>query len=186
MKRRKEDYFVIGLALTLVVIVFVIVIVLTFSNNANTEKQEPLPTVIPLPTEKMTNIQPQTHIYDQQSFNQLLQKIQYRTQVSPQDSSIKKQILSLIPNNETSGMLYENQNIRIDYTGGPDLFQVEIMTMQIKEAKEEGNQWFLSQGMSQQAICDLPVDFYLSWEIMQQLSTNNRIVSFSPFASECK
>lgn len=49
--------------------------------------------------------------------------------------------------------------------------------------KEEGNTWFLEHGMSQQGICNLRVQFFLSYEMMNQLQGTNTV--FNTLAHGC-
>jgi hypothetical protein len=177
--KKNEDYFVIGLGVVLVFVVFGIVFVLT----SNTPSQQPAPRISPTPRPILENFVIPPPIYNQRAQDRLLQKIVNRKPLVQSDTDAKAKILTLLPAGQKSGIIHQTNTITIDYTKSPDLFQVEIFTTNINSAKTEANNWFLSQGMSQQGICDLPVDFYLSWDVVQQLY--GKYVSFSPMAPGC-
>ena len=100
--------------------------------------------------------------------------------LSTNDLEVKRNILSLLKE-QTSGVLYESKNVRIDYTKGPDLIQAEILTDNVEDAKKEAVGWFLSKGMSQQGVCSLPVDFYLNWEIRGRFEQENKTFNSIPY-----
>jgi hypothetical protein len=177
--QKKEDYFVIAFAVILVIIVFSIVVILTSSSVAPQPKITT--SISPAPTVESFVVPPP--IYNQRAQDRLLQKIVNRKQLAQTDAQAKAKILTLLPAGKQSGIIHQTNTITIDYTKSPDLFQVEIFTTSINSAKNEANTWFLSQGMSQQGICDLPVDFYLSWDVVEKLY--GRYISFSPMAPGC-
>ena len=177
--KKKEDFFVLGFGIILVILVVAIAVITTDSKN-NLPKEVP-PQPSPTITDESSFVPPP--IYNQRAQDRLLAKIENRKALSEQDAAAKIQILKFLPTGQKSGVIYESPNIRIDYTNGADLFQVEILTTKLNSAKEEGNKWFRDQGISQQGICDLPIDFYLSWEVAQVLQ--GKYVSFNPLAPGC-
>ncbi len=179
MKRKKQDYFLIFLALTLGIIVLVIAI-LAFSTKPAQQSIPATPTATPTPIETKTN--PPVK-YDQSAQDKLLDRVQHRRQLTNEDASTKTKILSLLPQGEQSGILFQSTNIIIDYTHSADIVQVEILITDIQQAKAEANIWFRSQGMSQQGICDLPVMFYLNFDVATKLRGSN--VQFSPLPNSC-
>jgi hypothetical protein len=137
-----------------------------------------LPT-IPLPTETNPPIE-----YDDQATQLLLEKIKNKTPLSQNDQSAKSKILALLPEEQVSGIIYKSPNIIIDYTYSADAIEVEITTTNIDQAKQEAIDWFTEQGLSIDAICNMPVDFYLNYKIAESLRNSNTV--FSPLAPQCK
>jgi len=127
-------------------------------------------------------------VYDTNILNTVVEKINNRQPISETDQAAKTKALSLLPQGEESGPLYQSSNLSIDYIGGtpPDWFLVEIMTTDIAKAKKETVDWFLNNGFSQNFICDYPVDFYLSSEIKDKLMNNNTNELFSSLAPGCQ
>jgi hypothetical protein len=187
MRRKKEDYIVIALGIILVVIILVIaVITANFSRNTNqtTNETTPIPTAPEItrtriqisPTPNSTRTRPSL-LYDRASNEKLLDLMKNRRPISNADSLAKAKILTLLPQDQISGIVHETRNIRIDYVHSADLIQVEILTTDIKTARDEANVWLREQGLSQTAICTLPVNFYVSYDVANQLRDTNIVVS---------
>ena len=81
-------------------------------------------------------------------------------------------------------MVYQSPNVIIDYTRSADSFMAEIETINIDLAKKEANNWFLSQGMSQEGICNYPLQFYIGPQASLALQGKN--IVFNPLAPNCK
>lgn len=109
----------------------------------------------------------------------LLDYIQNRRALSNADLRAKKAILSSAA---SSGVIYQNEKISIEYVKSADLFQVEIMTIETVSAKKEAVEWFQSKGLSNEGICSLPVSFYLNFDIKIQLEEAG---SFNPLPDTC-
>lgn len=160
-------------------------------NNSPTS----VPTTIPVTLAPTTEVSPTVSFdenkttnppvtYDSTAQASLMDKIQNRKPLSSQDALVKERMLSSLNNAENSGILYESPTVSISYWSAPDVFQVEILTTNIDQAKKEGNNWFLTQGFSQDAICTYPVEFYLNFDIAQQLRGQN--ITFNPLAPGCQ
>src|SRR5206468_11266738 len=93
----------------------------------------------------------------------------HRLPLSQDDFYAKDKILQLLPANEQTGTVYQSQNVVIEYIATTDTFQAEILTTTIASAKSEAASWFISEGMSQQGICEVPLAFYLNNNIEKQL-----------------
>lgn len=181
MKRRKEDYLLIMFAVILVTIVGII----TFAafQQANTPQPQPfVPQITPPPTFPPRQTKPPV-TYDSTAQANLLDKVLNRQQLGDNDATAKQSILALLPQGQDSGILYSSENVQIDYIHGPDLFQGEILTINIAQAKAEAVTWFLNRGMSQEGICKLPLMFYLNWNVANLLRDTH--ITFSPLASHC-
>jgi len=117
------------------------------------------------------------------SQQKMLNMIQNRRPLSQADLLAKQRILTLFPSGQDSGTLYKTQDITIDYVHAADLFQVEIDTTNVEQAKSEAIAWFSQHGVSQQGICDYPVTFYLNFQFGQQLREQHK--SFNPLPDGC-
>ncbi|MGH7203960.1 MAG: hypothetical protein ACREHC_05950 [Candidatus Levyibacteriota bacterium] len=114
--------------------------------------------------------------------DRLVDLIQHRRPLSQSDIAAKKKIVASLPSTDNAGNIYHSSNINIDYTESVDLFQVEILTTAVDSAEQEAVNYFIQQGMSQQGICNLPVSFYLNFEIKKNIPTTT---PFSPLAPGC-
>lgn len=82
-----------------------------------------------------------------------------------------------------SGTLYSSPNVLLGYLSSPDYFQAEINTANIDSAKKEVVDWFLSKGISQAGICNLPIMFLLNQEATSEFIDSGR--KFNPLAPGC-
>jgi hypothetical protein len=178
MHGHKQDYFIILLGGILVIIVFAIVYI-SFTQLTPSAKTTPLPTI--QPTLSVSDNLPV--IYDNAAESRLAQKIQNRPTLAPADNHSKTTTLNTILHGFNSGVLYETDNIRIEYVQSADLFMGEIKTTNVVKAKAEATTWFLKQGFTQNGICNLPLMFYLDQEVSQALQGQD--VVFSPLANGC-
>ncbi len=131
----------------------------------------------------VTAVSPVT--YDESAQDRVLEKIEHRSPLSENDAAAKAKTLNLLPKGENSGTLYSSPKILITYVSGKtDNFQVEILTGDIKRAKEEGVKWFLDHGFSKEFICDYPVEFYLNFDLKTKL--RNKKTIFNPLPPNCQ
>ncbi len=183
-QKQKENIFIIALAGLLLIIVFWIAI-LAFSAEPTLQPEQQIQptitiTLTPTPTHETTS--PPVK-YDTAAQDKLLDKFNNRQALSSNDTFAKAKILASLPPGQQSGIVYKTSNISIEYVHSPDLFQIEILTTDIAQAKAAANVWFRAQGMSQRGICDLPLLFYLNWEIANQMRGQN--IQFSPLGNGC-
>jgi hypothetical protein len=183
MRRRKEDYLLIGFAIVLITIVGIITLVALQQGNSPTQPQQIAPSPAFSPTIAPTAQTNPPVSYDTQAQKKLLNNVLNRQQLITTDTTAKQQILTLLPQGQDSGTLYSSENVQIEYIHGPDLFQAEILTTNIVEAKTEATAWFRKQGMSQEGICKLPLMFYLNWNVANLLRDTH--ITFSPLPSNC-
>ena len=137
-----------------------------------------LPTTAPTISQSVQN--PQETIDPQKK---LLDLIQNRRPLSQSDINAKKTILSLLPSGQQSGTLYQSAGIIIEYVHSADLFQVEIDKSDIQSEKSSAVEWFEQYGVSKKGICNLPVTFYLNYQLDQEL--HQRDLSFNPLPDGC-
>jgi hypothetical protein len=189
MKKNKGDIVSIIFAVILILLILIIAFIATVQRQTN-EQQTPLATptrVVAQTTPREPNTTPigQEPLvsYSQEDQDKLMEKVIHRQPLSNNDSFAKANILSALPNDTRSGILYQSENIVIDYTDSADMFQVEITTPDITNAKAEANVWFRARGMTQKGICDLPLMFYINYETMIKL--RNSGTKFSPLANSC-
>jgi len=180
MRRKKEDFVIIGFAFILLVIIFILLYISLQPKEPL--PQTPLPTAIPEPTTAALDGKPAI-LYDEQQENKLMDYVKNRRSLGSEDHLAKANILASLPNGERSGVLTQTKNIQIDYTHSADIFQVEILTTDIQAAKNEANLWFRARGLSQKAICTLPVEFYMSFDVANTLRQTNII--FNPLGNGC-
>jgi len=178
MRGHKQDYFVIIFAAILVVIVFSIVYIsLTTKPPAQTTNNPPIqnPTIT-----QPDNLPIQ---YDNAAEDRLFQKINNRPTLTPADQQQKGDTLNTILHGFNSGVLYETDDVRVEYVQSADVFMAEIKTQNLIKAKVDANTWFLHQGFSQEGICNLPLMFYLDPQVSDELQGED--VIFSPLPPSC-
>jgi hypothetical protein len=182
MVKYKVPILIIILTIILLVII-VATIVLNFSQPASTPA--PTPTQQPEPTLPVDEEFTRPPIrYDESAQESLLEKVVNRQPLSQSDTEARNKTLEKLPAGVRGGVLYQSVNIIIDYTSDIDIFQVEILTPNIDQAKTEAVTWFQAQGLSQDAVCNYPVQFYLNFDLAQQL--RGKDIVFTPLAPGCK
>lgn len=140
-----------------------------------------LPTPVPLIPQEGKKTQAPNVQYNENKTNELINKVKTRQPLSPEGASAKQKLISSLGN--TSGNIFTNNNVQIDYVGSPDLFQAEILTTNITLAKQEAVNFMLAQGFLQTDICSLPLSFYLNSQVSSQLKNSNTI--FNPLPEGC-
>lgn len=148
------------------------------AGKALQKKELPTPTVattplISIPAKLSPTEDPQTR---------LLEKIENRQPLSYEDVLAKNRIIQLLPAGQDSGVVYRAADFSVDYVQDPDLFQVEILITDIEKAKQEAINWFLQEGISQQGICNLPIEFYLNSSVRNQIPSPD---AFNPLPASC-
>ena len=175
--KRKESLIILVLSITLIAVMFLIA-VFALSPNRKTGSDLPYPTPILAPTTipTITPLFIKTRVrFDPSTETRLLNKLKNRQPLSPEDISAKTKILSFLPSNEKSGIVYQSTNLIIDYIEPVDEFQGEIKTKNVSQAKTEAVEWFKAQGMSQKGICDLPLNFYPNLDIGAYIIQQNAV-----------
>lgn len=182
MKIRREYLIAIffGAVLTCIIIAMAF---LTLSPRETEQGPSPTP-IAPnqTPRSPQTKTNPPIQ-YEQDATKRMLDKLNTRPPLTPSDTAARKKILSFLPSGQISGVLYNSPTVTIDYTSAADQIQVEILTVDIAQAKRDATSWLRSQGLSQRGICDLPVVFYLSSDVLNQVRNKN--FTLSPLAEGC-
>lgn len=175
---KKEKYIIAALGSTLVIIAFTMIFFILSGSSSQEQSLNPTPAQ----TQTQKTITPRP-FYNQKAQARLLEKLNNRRTLSQQDTTAKEKMVSVFPSGKPSGILYSSNNIRIEYVSAADQVQVEIVTTDVFQAKKDAVVWLKLQGISQQAICDLPVMFYLNYSVANQLRNQNII--FNPLAEGC-
>jgi hypothetical protein len=119
--------------------------------------------------------------YKTDAIERMMEKLMNKVPLSEADEKVKQNILSGI--NYESAILQKSDGYQVEYVSPPGQFMVEIQTRDIARVKKEVKDLFLLQGFSEQAICDLPVIFYINWDLAQQMRSLR--IKFSPLAEGC-
>ena len=85
---------------------------------------------------------------------------------------------------QKNGPLLLTENVIVIYDKKDELFKAEITTVRIEPAKREAITWFKEQGLSNEAICILPVTFTIDEKSAKSLQGLDII--FDPLPTECK
>lgn len=179
---RKLIFFISsGIAVLLIVILFFVFQFISSPRNTQPVNNFSLPTPVPLglktiPSQSRPNLK-----YSRQKTDELLNKAKIRQALSPEGEVAKIKLISGLGN--TSGRVFVNENITIDYMSSPDLFQGEILSNNISGAKQEAVNFMLSTGFSPSDVCYLPLSFYLNSKISSELKKSNII--FNPLPEGC-
>lgn len=100
----------------------------------------------------------------------------------PEKITLKQEIIA--PLKGSAGGIYETEDFRISYLPSPDIFQIEIKTTYIPQAKEVAVEWFKKKGFTEADICALPVNFYLGGEVFEQFRGSGLV--FNPLPDFCQ
>jgi hypothetical protein len=175
MSRKKLIILISALTVCLLVVIL-------YTAFLSPSKTKPLPSVTPT-FSPIKNSEPTQPVFNPEAQQTLLDRYTNREPLGQADITAKQKILQLLPKNEISGVLYESKSVRIEYVGSADLFQVEILIDDIEKAKNDGSSWFKKMGLSQKAICILPVQFYLNYDVLEKMRLEGG--TFSPLAPGC-
>lgn len=166
-------------SLFMVVLVFALILLLSLNNTTqpnNTPKQQTIAIPTAIPT------QPQTFHYAPNTVSKLVNLVQNKQPLSTNDSLLKQKLILGIPK-RTIGTLYTTKAYQITYLTNFDIFEVDISTTNINDAKNSAIAWFTNQGFSYGGICKLPLMFSVNSTIRQELEDQN--VVFNPLPEGC-
>lgn len=163
-----ESYAVFIFAGILLIIVLGIALVLGQSSN---NKPEP---VLISPTPFKSNLP-----YEKESGDRLADVLVNRKPLSSNDQVAKDALLT----NANPDSIYKTANMNISYVADLGLFESEILSTNIQKAKDETKRWFLSKGISEAGICNIPVTFTLSPDVESRLPDNTE--PFNPLPPGC-
>lgn len=124
-------------------------------------------------------VEPPAPFVEEEGPGNILQK---KGTLSSEKIALKQKIVA--PLGGSAGGIYETAGFRISYLPSPDIFQVEIKTAYISQAKEGTIEWFKKQGFTEADICALPVNFYLGGEAFEQYQGSGLV--FNPLPDFCQ
>jgi len=155
-------------------IFFLLLLGVTFLESL---KKKNSPTVGKEPSQKSTRPIP-TIIYDQKSSKKMLEIAINKPTLPPRDLSIRNSIIDDLADPVTE--IFKSELIQIKYVKGPNDFEGRITSIEITQAKLEAINFFKARGLSEVGICNLPLVFYPSIEIKEDLQRNGTVFEFLP------
>lgn len=178
MKTLLLDKKIIVLFIAFIILFPIGIFGLRLNTPSQQEKQtETAPIIHEQETTPTSSVLPET---DPQK--RLLDYIQNRRPLTEADLKAKTSLID-IHNQTGSGVVYQNERLSIEYVKSADLLQVEIRTKAIDAAKDEALLWLKSKGLSDEGICNLPVSFYLNFDIKTELGVEAD--TFNPLPETC-
>lgn len=103
------------------------------------------------------------------------------------DLQVRNSIIEKIKNTtDAGGFVFINDNVAIEYInveGQNDGFEAQILTTDVNLAKTQAEDWFTQQGISKQGICDLPLSYSLSPDVVDLLSPDT-VFDSSPLSCQ--
>lgn len=113
--------------------------------------------------------------------NKLIDRLKNPVPLTINDQNIKKQVIAEVGGKAAT--LNETKSYKIMYLPAGDEFLVAIKDINILTAKQEVKSWFISKGFTQNAMCDLPVSFFLDNLVVEQLKGLD--ITFNPIMEGC-
>ncbi len=180
-------YFIIG------AILFTITIVIVYL-SLNQAPTTNTPSVVS-PTPSNSDISPQASpspafeqegnvVYDIEASKKMWETFYKKPALSADDEAAKRNLLFSILRGIESGVVYESSNVRVEYIKTADIFQATILTANIDKAKEETEVFFLNNGLTTKALCDIPLMFGLD-PFVEDLIQGSPII-FDPLPAGCE
>ncbi|HSW88085.1 MAG TPA: hypothetical protein VLG12_02890 [Candidatus Saccharimonadales bacterium] len=162
---------IIVVALTGIIVLIGLVIIAYISTPKSMPQNQHVLT--PTPIQNATNntgtnrtpLLPSTKTNTESTFEK---RIDQRPVLSASDTIAKQTAIVSIKQNPDA--IYETNEYKIMYIESYDMFQVEISTTNVKQAEDDVLAWFTTKGISKDAVCKIPVEFYLSFSLKQQLN----------------
>lgn len=176
--------YLIGMIIGFIVILISIVLIV-FTNNSlpnppQSKQITPTPFAATNPTAAPHAGQPPVPYYSEGS-KKLLEYVQAQKKLTPSDQQTRDHLVQLAQ--ENSGVVHTTSTYTIYYYEAADGFQAEIDDPAIATTKKEINDWLISQGMSAQGICYLPLGLYVGYQVAQ--SGQIDVIPFSPLPLGC-
>lgn len=172
-----RKFLIIGLGI--VVFLGIIFLVMFLENLKTSDESFP-----PIPTPVIGQRSPSPAVnYDKEAVEKLLENVTTRpTPTEERDVQIRARFIQELEGK--SGYIRQTTDYNVSYVLSPDDFEAEIKTFNVDEAKTEIINFFRESGMSEDGICKLPLVFFLSPNVSQQLRGSE--VKFSPIPDFCK
>jgi hypothetical protein len=165
----------------LITAAIVFVLVILFSLTKNGSLHLPDTGVLPTPTIVQLNNNAPAIKYNESSEQKIINLLLHPAILSSNDSDIKNELLG--PLNGSAGDIYATTNVTLSYLPSIKEFQAEIKTIYIDLAKKDAVDWLKKQGMSQQGICNLPLEFFLNVDVANDPDLQN--ITFDALPPGC-
>jgi hypothetical protein len=174
--------------LTLVIIMAAIPLTVFVSQQQQKTKQqaaEPLSSDLPQdysPPKQKINIPDDKAV-------ESLDSLSNRRPLSQDNLNVRKNLIQKLMTSssqlqsDVEGTIFSNENVSIGYVGALDDFEIQILTTNIDLAKTQAEEWLQQQGLTKQAICDLPLFYYLSPDVADALPQDT---TFDPNPLACQ
>ncbi len=165
--------YILVIGLTIFVIIIGLFVISLFSTPKENKKN---PSVLsPTPVESQgniinkisvtpTQIIPYTSTNNDKRFGT---DIDNKPPLSASTSVAKQNLVNSLKSNNGE---YQANEFKVMYITAYDIFQVEIEITDIKKAEDATLSWFVTKGLNKEALCKIPVQFYLNFYIKQQLN----------------
>ncbi len=162
------------LVIILGVIMFMLILLgVTFLESLKKKNEPkaktPSPTAVKINTRK---------VISNDSAKKALEIAMEKPTLKQKDLFIKNSIASKLT--EPVSVVYQTDLVQVKYVKGPNDFEAKITSTQVEEAKNQTIQYFRGQGLSNDGICKLPLVFYPSIEIKEQLASEGKTFSLLP------
>lgn len=151
----------------------------------------PVPTATPMQlpsapgfqnTENQTKSSSAIPVYQAGSLTKDLERITQRENLGLSDLSTKNNLISSLDGN--SGIVMSTSEYQVEYVKTADSFMIELLSLDANGAKRNAHSWFQQQGFTDKGICDLPVVFYLSPEVLDYYKNSG--LEFNPIPEGCQ
>lgn len=120
--------------------------------------------------------------FDNQGFDKLYEIATSDSTLSIEEQAIKESLYQ-VGDEYSSGTIYTSEKVDIGYISEPDIFQANIKTLNIAEAKTEAVNFFTSKGLTKASVCKLPLMFVLDFSLLEEFKKSGR--KFSPLPPGC-
>lgn len=167
----KSQYILVGIAALLALFVFTLALFSFF--RPQSEVSNTTSGLTP------TTAESSPILYEESSTEKMLDIVKQTPSLAPSDLRIRNVLIAKASEGE---YLYSSTTVRLEYLSSPDQFMAEILTSDIESAKSEAVSFFSEQGLSNEAICHLPLIFYLSLQARRALPENT---TFNPLPNNC-
>ncbi len=161
--------FLIGF---LLIIIALLGIILVLKKPAPTTPS--LPTYSPLPTPTKASPEPSPTVIQNPQIKlipgedqRILQKIENRQPLSVSDLEARSKLTKQA--DQKTGIVKSTSSYLLEYLPAGDFFITQILIVDVDKAKLDTVEWLKEQNLSDAGICNLPLYFYLSETVSQQL-----------------
>jgi hypothetical protein len=178
MKINKQEFFLI-IGAIVVALVFTLTVLLSLIKSDSRHLSNV--GTVPTPTIDQLNRTSVSIKYNEASQGKIIEKLLRPPILTNNDALIRNSLL--VPLNGSAGDIYTTPDVTVSYLPAIKEFQGEIKTASIDLAKKEAIDWLRTQGMSQQGICNLPLEFFLNNDVINNPKLQN--ITFDSLPPGC-